>query len=127
MPDEESSQTGPHTALLWFHSPPATQLGIYRVLFSQDAHRDASACIEQLKEMQSGGKSGRSWALFMVAGGHFAGAVVRVKRPDEEDEEGGATKKGKQRKPKPDTEVIMHKTFHRYTSMPVVAFTRDQG
>ena len=73
--------------------------------------------------MQSGGSQGRTWALFMVAGGHFAGAVVRVRRPDGEDgdEQPGPTKKGKQKKPKPDVEVLKHKTFHRYTSAyPVV-------
>jgi len=53
----------------------------------------------------------------MVAGGHFAGAVVRVKGPDSEaDEPEGLTKKGKQKKPKPEIEVLHHKTFHRYTT-----------
>lgn len=57
--------------------------------------------------------------MFMVAGGHFAGAIVRVSKPqDEADEEQEETsgKKRKQKKPKPDTEVLKHKTFHRYTS-----------
>ncbi len=59
----------------------------------------------------------------MVAGGHFAGAVVRVQRPedDEENEDGKASKKGKQKKPKPDTEVLKHKTFHRYTSASITS------
>jgi len=55
----------------------------------------------------------------MVAGGHFAGAVVRVSKSEEDDEiedEGSTKKKKKLKKPKPDTEVLMHKTFHRYTS-----------
>lgn len=55
--------------------------------------------------------------MFMVAGGHFAGAVVRVSRDPDEDDEPSAKSK-KQRKPKPDTEVLLHKTFHRYTSKP---------
>jgi hypothetical protein len=62
---------------------------------------------------------GRKWAMFMVAGGHFAGAVVRVSKPEEDDEiedEGSTKKKKKPKKPKPDTEVLKHKTFHRYTS-----------
>lgn len=67
--------------------------------------------------MQNGGDRGRTWAMFMTAGGHFAGAIVRVKAADSEvDDQGGLTKKGKPRKPKPDTEVLKHKTFHRYTS-----------
>ena len=50
--------------------------------------------------MQNGGAEGRTWALFMVAGGHFAGAVVRVKRPDDDgDDDLAPTKKGKQKKP----------------------------
>lgn len=57
--------------------------------------------------------------MFMVAGGHFAGAIARVSKPedeaDEEQEETGG-KKRKPKKPKPDTEVLKHKTFHRYTS-----------
>ena len=59
---------------------------------------------------------GKKWALFLVAGGHFAGAVVRVHRDRSKDDDGGKTKKGKPKKVIPDTEVIVHKTFHRYTS-----------
>lgn len=79
--------------------------------------------MDELRAVQSGGgESGRKWALFMTAGGHFAGAVVRVSRPDgEERDEGGLTKKGKPKKPKPDAEVLLHKTFHRYTSMSLCA------
>ncbi|KAJ3528736.1 hypothetical protein NM688_g7956 [Phlebia brevispora] len=117
-PDEEFSSSGPRVPLLWFHSPPSTQLGIYRTIFSTDVQREPTECLAQLKAMQNGGADGRTWTLFMVAGGHFAGAVVRVKRPDVEDEEtqSGVTKKGKQKKPKPEVEVLRHKTFHRYTT-----------
>jgi len=68
--------------------------------------------------MQAGGEEGRTWAMFMVAGGHFAGAVVRVSRPDEDEEkeDEARSKKKKPKRPKPDTEVLNHKTFHRYTS-----------
>jgi hypothetical protein len=66
--------------------------------------------------MQGGGENGRTWAMFMVAGGHFAGAVVRVSRPDQHDMDDAKTKKNLKR-PIPDTEVIRHKTFHRYTSL----------
>ena len=73
--------------------------------------------LDELKAMQTGGgEEGRRWALFMVAGGHFAGAVVRVSRSEGEEEDTGVTKKGKSKKPKPDTEVLKHKTFHRYTT-----------
>jgi hypothetical protein len=63
--------------------------------------------------------------MFLVAGGHFAGAIVKVGKSDEEKEEeaeetAAATsgKKKKIKKPKPETEVLRHKTFHRYTSKP---------
>lgn len=73
--------------------------------------------------------------MFMVAGGHFAGAIVRVSRSDEEveaemaDEEERARealeqppegekrkRKQKQKKNRSETEILKHKTFHRYTS-----------
>ena len=58
--------------------------------------------------------------MFMVAGGHFAGAVVRVSKEEDqvfkEDEDVAGKKKKRQNKLKPDTEVLKHKTFHRYTS-----------
>lgn len=67
--------------------------------------------------MQTSREGGRKWAMFMVAGGHFAGAIVRVSRSGEEDgEEEVTTKKKKPKRAQPDTEVIRHKTFHRYTS-----------
>lgn len=71
--------------------------------------------------MQGGGPEGRTWAIFMIAGGHFAGAIVRVSTPDQPEEVDGAKKKGL-RRPKTDTEVLRHKTFHRYTSMCTFPF-----
>lgn len=54
----------------------------------------------------------------MIAGGHFAGAVVRVSRAyDDDSGDDEKARKRKQKKPKPETEVVLHKTFHRYTSM----------
>ncbi|CCM00373.1 uncharacterized protein FIBRA_02403 [Fibroporia radiculosa] len=109
-----ASLSTPQTPLAWFHSPPSTQIGIYKALFPLAS---SSSYLNELKEMQKGGEEGRSWAMFLVAGGHFAGAIVRVKHPDGEDEnQGSLTKKGKPRKLKPDTEVLKHKTFHRYTT-----------
>lgn len=69
--------------------------------------------------MQIPKEGGRTWAMFMTAGGHFAGAIVRVSKPEGVDE-GGMTKKGKAKKPVPDLEVLQHKTFHRYTSKRVL-------
>ncbi len=82
-------------------------------MFSQQS--DPAAYLSELKEMQIPYEDGRTWALFMVAGGHFAGAIVRVSRPADDDYEAD-NKRKKHKKPKPDTEVLRHKTFHRYTS-----------
>jgi Bacteroidetes VLRF1 release factor len=64
----------------------------------------------------NGGPGGRKWAMFMTAGGHFAGVVVRVSKPDVEEESSKTAKQKRLKKPIPDTEVLLHKTFHRYTS-----------
>ncbi|OSD02971.1 hypothetical protein PYCCODRAFT_1467278 [Trametes coccinea BRFM310] len=113
-PDDQIAISLPQTALAWFHSPPSTQIGIYKAIFSK--RTEPSAYLDELKELQHGGENGRTWAMFMTAGGHFAGAIVRVKRPDGEDDDAGLTKKGKPKKPKPEVEVLKHKTFHRYTT-----------
>ncbi|KAJ6624959.1 hypothetical protein B0H10DRAFT_1942907 [Mycena sp. CBHHK59/15] len=107
--------SGAQTAIAWFHSPPSTQLGVYKALFKSGVHD--SDYLSELKAMQQRGR-GRTWALFMVAGGHFAGAIIRVSRDDaeEEQDEGHSQKKKKPKKPRPDTEILKHKTFHRYTT-----------
>ncbi|KAK7445404.1 hypothetical protein VKT23_014821 [Stygiomarasmius scandens] len=107
-----NSQSVPRTAITWFHSPPQTQIGVYRALFPLETPE--SAYLDVLKSMQIKRPNGRKWALFMVAGGHFAGAVVSVSRPGEEEEASVPSKKPK--RPKTDTEVLRHKTFHRYTT-----------
>ncbi|KZT27751.1 hypothetical protein NEOLEDRAFT_1167864 [Neolentinus lepideus HHB14362 ss-1] len=104
----------PQTALVWFHSPPATQLGIYKAIFP--ASLPPSSYLAELRDMQEREADGRTWALFMVAGGHFAGAIVRVQRSKEDEQDEAKSRKGKQRVPKPDAEVLKHKTFHRYTT-----------
>lgn len=113
-----NSRSAPQTALAWFHSPPSTQIGVYKSLFPLNT--PATSQLDELKEMQGLVEGGRKWAMFMVAGGHFAGAVVRVSKEEEEvikeDENAAGKKKKKPKKPKPDTEVLVHKTFHRYTS-----------
>lgn len=63
--------------------------------------------------MQTPVDGGRQWAMFMVAGGHFAGAVVRVSKTGQENE---VPSNNKKKKPVVETEVLRHKTFHRYTS-----------
>ena len=113
---DAASKHAPLTALTWFHSPPSTQLGIYRALFP--LRTEPEKYLDELRRMQSPVEDGRTWALFMIAGGHFAGAVVRVSGPDNENTQDPDVKPRKQKvkKPKPDIEVLLHKTFHRYTS-----------
>ncbi|KAA1468791.1 hypothetical protein DENSPDRAFT_541465 [Dentipellis sp. KUC8613] len=107
--------SAPQTALTWFHSPPATQIGVYRAIFPRTS--SPATYVDDLREMQKGVGEGRKWAMFMVAGGHFAGVVVRVGKPEDAEEEAeDITKRRKPKKPKPDTEVLLHKTFHRYTT-----------
>ncbi|KAG6813828.1 hypothetical protein H0H92_006772 [Tricholoma furcatifolium] len=113
-PDGDRTRNIPQTALSWFHSPPSTQFGVYRALYSDP--KDAPNYLEELRGMQEPCEEGRTWAMFMVAGGHFAGAIVRVSRPAEDEVEVVKGKSKKPPKPKPDTEVLRHKTFHRYTT-----------
>jgi hypothetical protein len=111
----------PASPFAWFHSPPSTQLGFYRAILPLELER--TSYLDELHNMQLPVSNGRKWAMFMVAGGHFAGAVVRVSRAEAEVEEIQSGRKTKQKKPKPETEVLLHKTFHRYTS-EIPAFYR---
>ncbi|KAJ3865890.1 hypothetical protein EV359DRAFT_62791 [Lentinula novae-zelandiae] len=107
---ELSTRRGPRTAISWFHSSPSTQIGVYRVLFPYDIPEDDH--LQALKDLQEAKSGGRSWAMFMVAGGHFAGAIVRVSNAGKESE----VQSKKTKKPVSDMEVLRHKTFHRYTT-----------
>lgn len=110
----EERQT-PLTAVTWFHSPPSTQIGVYRMLYPIDT--PASSYLAELKSIQEPVEGGRKWAMFMVAGGHFAGAIVEVSRPaEDQDSTVYAKAKKKPPKPKPETSILKHKTFHRYTT-----------
>lgn len=118
---EANSKLKPLTALTWFHSPPSTQIAIYRAILPLNT--DRNQYLAELRTLQQPVDVGRKWAMFMVAGGHFAGAVVQVSPPvDDSNEEVQGGKKKPQKKPKPHTEVLLHKTFHRYTSKPFFRF-----
>ncbi|KAJ8094662.1 hypothetical protein PM082_010668 [Marasmius tenuissimus] len=112
-PIDPDTPNMPQTPIAWFHSPPDTQIGVYRTLFPLNTPQ--ASYLVALKDLQMKMPNGRKWAMFMVAGGHFAGAVVRVSRPEGQTEEDGKkTKKPKVREPY--NEVLVHKTFHRYTT-----------
>ena len=111
----ELNPTIPQSPLAWFHSPPSTQIGVYKALFPLKL--DPASYIDELKLMQtSDGSFARKWAMFMTAGGHFAGVIVRVSKPGADEESSKSTKQKRLKRPVPDTEVLHHKTFHRYTS-----------
>ncbi|KIL65555.1 hypothetical protein M378DRAFT_76759 [Amanita muscaria Koide BX008] len=109
--DDSHRHKIPLMPIAWFHSPPSTQIGIYRSIFPSNSEPDAY--LDQAKAMQS--KERRTWALFMTAGGHFAGAIVRVSRSEEEEKENEGKKKKQPTKPD-NIQVLRHKTFHRYTT-----------
>jgi len=118
---ESSSIKLPTSPFAWFHSPPSTQLGFYRAILPLKV--EPTRYLDELHKMQIGVPNGRMWAMFMVAGGHFSGAIVRVGRAGDEVEEIQNGRKAKQKKPKPETEVLLHKTFHRYTSEGFLPFS----
>ncbi|KDQ19085.1 hypothetical protein BOTBODRAFT_103232 [Botryobasidium botryosum FD-172 SS1] len=113
----DNGQRAPRSPVVWFQSPdlPDTQLGVYTALF--DIGLPQEHYVSALREMQHGGEEGRTWALFMTAGGHFAGMIVQVGRPGEPGEgtPDAGKKKGKAHA-KPEVEILKHKTFHRYTT-----------
>jgi hypothetical protein len=111
---EYASRSIPQTALVWFHSPPSTQIGLYKAIFPSGT--PSTLYLSELRALQDNVEEGRKWAMFMVAGGHFAGAVVRVSRPEDEEDTQGPRANKSRKKTIPDTEVLRHKTFHRYTS-----------
>ena len=113
-PSTPTPITIPRTALACFHSAPSTQLRVYNAVFPQKMEQ--GDCVSELKSMQEPKPEGRLWTMIMIAGGHFAAIVVRVQNPIEE-ERAASLIKGKQRKPRQDYEILLHKTFHRYTSM----------
>lgn len=117
----ENTTSTPRTAVIWFHSPPSTQLGFYRSILPVEIQE--SNYLDGLKAMQSPVPGGKKWTMFMVAGGHFAGVVVRVSLPGDISLD-AMPGKGKQRKPIPELEILRHKTFHRYTSMYLSLSTR---
>ncbi|KAF8310101.1 hypothetical protein DL93DRAFT_2140889 [Clavulina sp. PMI_390] len=126
--DEDYGPKIPRSPIMWFQSSsvPNTQLGAYIAIFpSSDPYFDSNEDnIRSLQELQDGGEHGRRWALFMVAGGHFAGMIARVSKPGRSSTTSDVPEpvptakkgKGKANHAVPDLEILAHKTFHRYTT-----------
>ena len=116
-PDERAI---PRSPIMWLQSPDVqdTQFGVYTTLFP--ASTPVESYPDALRKMQDGGTRGRTWALFMTAGGHFAGMIVRVSKPgrlgEQTDTSSNKRGKGKSAHHQPEFEILAHKTFHRYTS-----------
>ena len=141
--DEEAEQTEYRrraelrTALIWFTVlkehlqtttedslvPLDTQLGVHRALLPNGL-TDANTFLPALRSVQlppdepfdqSNPDGERKITLLMVAGGHFAGAVIGLKplnlvqgkgkKPEKQETKGAG-----------EIRVICSKTFHRYTS-----------
>ncbi|KAG7093776.1 hypothetical protein E1B28_007423 [Marasmius oreades] len=113
-PTASNGPTIPQMPVAWFHSPPDTQIGVYRTLFPLGTPQ--VSYVAALHDLQKKTPGGRKWAMFMVAGGHFAGAVISVSKPEGEEGEEKNTRSRKPKAQKPDNEVLVHKTFHRYTT-----------
>lgn len=107
------------TAVIWFQAAgapaslglqPDTQVGVYRSLLP--SNDTAGDYLNELKRLQLGPPvpedEERRIALFMVAGGHFAGMIISL-RPRGKSERQDVKGAG-------DVRVLQHKTFHRYTS-----------
>jgi hypothetical protein len=136
LDDDEDSpfSSVPRSPLLWFSADqalvPDTQLGIYRTIFpssittkrdnrpAQGWHAEL-AHLQVVPEVPKSKKlaenpppptdfESRTWTMFMVGGGHFAGMVVSLV-PKIVNKGGGRMER--------EEIVLEKKTFHRYTSM----------
>lgn len=132
--DEQPDFASPRSPLLWFETPEHvlkdTQLGIYRAIFPsalKKAHSTATTpWLDELRELQVNedtsrlGKKSlsktaatptdpttRTWAMFAMGGGHFAGAIFSL-----------VPRLNNQGHNRITREVIclQSKTFHRYTT-----------
>lgn len=133
MDDEQPDFASPRSPLLWFETPHVlkdTQLGIYRAIFPsalKKAHSTATTpWLDELRELQVnedtsrlGKKSlsksaapptdiaSRTWAMFAMGGGHFAGAIFSLVPRLNNQGHNRITR---------EVVCLQSKTFHRYTT-----------
>lgn len=84
--------------------------GVYKSLFSSDTIKNPLANIRAWNNLEDQGTS--ISALFMMGGGHFAGAIVSHQRTNIH----GNAKRQNQSLQEQAVTFIEHKTFHRYTT-----------
>lgn len=113
--DPQSSVTrGPGKApLIWFTSPllpPSTSLGVYRGLFSTTEQVDSSYLTALRSKQLTAHAKGKVPHIFlcMIGGGHFAAMIASLAPKISKRHAIGVD----ERQPA----VIVHKTFHRYTT-----------
>ena len=128
--DEPSNLATPRSPFVWFEASSLvkdTQFGIYKTIFPSAVKEtvDGTAWVDELQRLQVKedvsrlGKramdktdglqtdpSSRTWTLFAVGGGHFAGMVVSLV-PRLSNRNGRLEK---------EVVVLESKTFHRYTT-----------
>jgi len=95
--------SAPHGVLLNFAE--GTRFAVWRCLLTAEHHHhEVASHSQQLGQLQRLRQNPGLWVVIMLRGGHFAGAVFRMR-----DTSGSRT--GHNLEP---YEVLAHKTFHRY-------------
>ncbi|RLV91483.1 Protein VMS1 [Spathaspora sp. JA1] len=115
--DEESESTvsflNTKSAYLLFKSPhastPDKALGIYKALFTQEQLVNSNP-LEELKSFSQ--LKQKKSALFMIGGGHFAGAIVSHTPKNTR----GNIPTAKETIHEQGVNIIVSKSFHRYTT-----------
>lgn len=85
--------------------PSDKAIGVYKAVFSPTQLNDP------IKSLESFPKTGKS-ALFMIGGGHFAGAIVSHMKKNTR----GNAPSSKESLQEQAVDVVVSKTFHRYTT-----------
>lgn len=88
--------------------PEGQVFAVYKALFSKDS---IERPLETIREWNSKTSSESCSALFMIGGGHFAGAIVSHQRLNTK---GNSVKQ--QSLQEQGVQLLEHKTFHRYTT-----------
>ncbi|KAI8473580.1 MAG: hypothetical protein J3K34DRAFT_499380 [Monoraphidium minutum] len=99
-------EAGGQAPQLAFQPQEGSPLAVWRCLLYPDHHSKArptdSELLSGLRRLRRGGPA--TWAVLLARGGHFAGAVFRLRAgPPGKGQHGGDP-----------FEVVAHKTFHRY-------------
>lgn len=111
--DGSASYLNTRSPLLYFNSQLLTDseaFGAYKALFTGENEIKPLQALKGWNQMQD--QSSTISALFMVGGGHFAGAIVSHQRANVN----GNARKQNQSSQEQAVILLEHKTFHRYTT-----------